>query len=75
MGVPSWFSEIWTCLESRADLTGSWVWEEVAVLPEILPGVMPRLAERTLPQRQGMMWERGQEELWLRVVQQVSCQH
>ena len=62
-------------MESRADLNGSWVWEEVAILPEGLPGVVLRLAERTVPERQRMMDEQELEELWLKVLQQVSCQH
>ena len=70
-----WFSEIWACLESRADQTGSWVWEEVAILPEGLPGVVLRLAERTVSERQMMMGEQELEELWLRAVRQVSWQH
>ena len=44
----------------------------MAILPEGLPGLVIRQAEMTVAERQMMMGEQNPEELWLKVVQQVS---
>ena len=47
----------------------------MAILPEGLPGVVLRLAEMTVAERQMLMGEQELEELWLRAVRQVSWKH
>ena len=44
----------------------------MAILPEGLPGLVLRLAEMTVAERQMMMGEQNPEELWLKAGRQVS---